>query len=96
VRSTEARPWKRLQTAFRTPLRALVRPREAETLPVRFDRRRIYVLPTPFGLFYALLLLTMTLGALNYNNNPALLLALLLAGAGLASSSASSSAGLLL
>lgn len=61
------------------------RPREPEPLPVAFDRRRIYVLPTRFGLFYTVLLATMGLGALNYNNNPALLLALLLAGAGLAS-----------
>ena len=60
------------------------RPREPEALPARFDRRRVYVLPTRFGLFYAVLLLAMLLGALNYNNNPALLLGLLLAGAGLA------------
>lgn len=58
-----------------------VRPREPEGLPVRLDRRRIYVLPTRFGLFFGLLLLAMGLGALNYNNNPALLLMLLLAGA---------------
>ena len=64
---------------------ALARPHEAEALPVEFDRRRVYVLPTRFGLFFATLLLVMTVGALNYNNNPALLLALLLAGAGLAS-----------
>lgn len=50
------------------------------------DRRRIYVLPTRFGLFVTALLLAMLLGALNYNNNPALLLALLLATAGIASS----------
>lgn len=61
------------------------RPRGPEALPTHFDRRRVYVLPTRFGLFYALLLATMLLGALNYNNNPALLLGLLLAGAGLAS-----------
>ncbi|KGM57540.1 membrane protein [Lysobacter arseniciresistens ZS79] len=61
------------------------RPREPEALPARFDRRRVYVLPTRFGLFYTVLLLAMLLGALNYNNNPALLLGLLLAGAGLAS-----------
>ncbi|MFL6593211.1 MAG: DUF58 domain-containing protein [Luteimonas sp.] len=56
------------------------RPRHPETLPVQFDRRRVYVLPTRFGLFFALLLLAMWLGALNYNNNPALMLGLLLAG----------------
>ena len=57
------------------------RPRHPELLPVLFDRRRIYVLPTRFGLLFALSLLVMGVGALNYNNNPALLLALLLAGA---------------
>lgn len=63
----------------------LMRPRSPEPLPARFDRRRVYVLPTRFGLFYAFALLAMTLGALNYNNNPALLLALLFVGAGIAS-----------
>lgn len=62
-------------------LMAWTRPRQAESLPVRLDRRRVYILPTPFGLFFALLLLAMWVGALNYNNNPALMLCLLLAGA---------------
>lgn len=66
-------------------LSLLARPRP-EALPIVLDRRRIYVLPTRFGLFVAALLLAMLLGALNYNNNPALLLALLLATAGIASS----------
>ncbi len=63
----------------------LTRPRDPESLPARLDRRRIYVLPTRFGMFYAFALLTMLAGALNYNNNPALLLGMLLGGAGLAS-----------
>jgi uncharacterized protein (DUF58 family) len=66
---------------LRQRLEAWARPRRPEALPVRLDRRRVYVLPTRFGLFFALLLLAMGLGALNYNNNPAILLALLLAGA---------------
>ncbi len=66
-------------------LQGLARPRAPETLPARLDRRRIYVLPTAFGLFFFALLLTMGVGALNYNNNPALLLCLLLAGTALAS-----------
>lgn len=70
---------------LRARLMPLTRPREVEALPVLFDRRRVYVLPTRFGLFYATSLLVMVVGALNYNNNPALLLALMLAGAGLAS-----------
>jgi len=70
---------------LRTRLERFQRPRAPEPLPVRVDRRRIYVLPTRFGSFYALLVLAMLLGALNYNNNPALLLALLLGATGLAS-----------
>ena len=62
-----------------------MRPRQAESLPVRLQRNRIYVLPTLTGLFFGLLIGTMGLGALNFNNNPALLLALLLAGAAQAS-----------
>lgn len=54
-------------------------------MPISIDRRRVYVLPSRFGFFYVLLVGTMGVGALNYNNNPALLLCLLLAGAGLAS-----------
>ena len=64
---------------------AWMRPRRAETLPARLTRHRIYVLPTASGLFFGLLLATMILGALNFNNNPALLLAFLLAGAAQAS-----------
>lgn len=63
----------------------LARPRQPETLPLQLVRQRIYVLPTRFGLFFATLLLTMLLGALNYNNNPALLLSLLLAATAMAS-----------
>ena len=63
----------------------LARPRVPETLPVKLDRRRVYVVPTRFGLFFTALLFAMLLGALNYNNNPALLLALLLGATGLAS-----------
>ena len=66
-------------------IEAWARPRGPETLPVTLLRNRVYVLPTRFGLFFALLITTMGLGALNYNNNPALLLALMLAGAAFAS-----------
>ena len=61
------------------------RPRAPEPLPVVIDRHRIYVLPTATGLFFGLLLGTMMLGALNFNNNPALLLGLLIAGTAQAS-----------
>jgi len=74
-------PRERLATRFAL----LARPRAAETLPVKLDRRRVYIVPTGFGWFFTALLFAMTLGALNYNNNPALLLALLLGATGLAS-----------
>lgn len=70
---------------LRARLALLARPRAAEPLPLTLDRRRVYVLPTAFGLFAGLLVGTMLLGALNYNNNPALLLALLLAATFMAS-----------
>ena len=80
-------PFPRLLSArwLSARLLSLARPRGPEPLPVALDRRRIYLLPTAFGWFFAALLLAMGLGALNYNNNPALLLALLLAGAANAS-----------
>lgn len=55
-------------------LPSLTRLRAAESLPIRLHRRRIYILPTGFGVVFALILLVMLLGALNYNNNSALLL----------------------
>lgn len=70
---------------WRQRLAQLAAPRAPEALPVQLDRRRIYILPTPFGGFLALLLAAMLLGALNYNNNPALLLAMLLGAAAMAS-----------
>jgi uncharacterized protein (DUF58 family) len=73
------------QQRLRKRFERWARPRQPETLPARIDRRRVYVLPTRFGLFFALLLAAMGLGALNYNNNPALMLVLLLAGAANAS-----------
>jgi uncharacterized protein (DUF58 family) len=57
---------------------AFVRPKTPEPLPARIDRRRIYILPTGFGLFLGVVLGAMLLGGLNYNNNPALLLVFVL------------------
>lgn len=62
-------------------LPALTRLKRSEALPLRLDRHRIYVLPTRFGVLFSAVLLTMLLGALNYNNNPALLLTCLLGAA---------------
>ena len=74
-----------MRAALRRRVQSWMRPRQPEPLPVLLRRNRIYVLPTATGLFFGLLLGTMGIGALNFNNNPALLLALLLAGAAQAS-----------
>lgn len=71
----------RLLAVAERRLPALTRLRAPEALPVRLHRRRIYVLPTLFGLAFAVLLAVMQLGALNYANNPALLLTCLLGAA---------------
>ncbi len=47
-------------------------PRDHQAFTI--GNRRIYVLPTRFGLFVGLSLAVLNLGALNYNNNAALLL----------------------
>jgi uncharacterized protein (DUF58 family) len=74
--------WSRLLALAERRLPALTRLKQIETLPILLHRRRIYVLPTRFGLVFSLVLLVMLLGALNYNNNPAMLLTCLLAAAG--------------
>jgi uncharacterized protein (DUF58 family) len=76
------RAWgERVLSAAERRLPALTRLRRAEPLPIRLDRRRIYVTPTRFGAAFGLLLFVMLLGALNYGNNPALLLTCLLGAA---------------
>ena len=40
-----------------------------DELPIVIDRRRIYILPTRFGIALALLLVAMLLAGLNYNSN---------------------------
>jgi uncharacterized protein (DUF58 family) len=41
----------------------------ADTLPMTIDRRRIYILPTRFGVMLASLLVAMLIAGLNYNSN---------------------------
>ncbi len=54
-----------------------------ETLPLTLRSGRVYVLPTRFGVFFALFTFVMLLGSLNYNNNMALMLVYLLLSLGL-------------
>jgi uncharacterized protein (DUF58 family) len=79
--NTSALRWSRLLEIAERRLPALTRLKREEPLPIALDRHRIYVLPTRFGLLFSLVLLVMLMGALNYNNNPAMLLTCLLAAA---------------
>ena len=73
-----SKAWLFVQAQAERRLPALTRLRETEALPIAIHRRRIYVLPSRFGLFFSGLLLAMAAGALNYNNNPALMLVFLI------------------
>ena len=75
----------RLQRMAEGRLPALTRFRRPESLPIALHRRRIYIVPTGFGLGFCVLLLVMLGGALNYSNNAALLLTCLLGAASAAS-----------
>lgn len=56
----------------------LNRGKQPEPLPIVLGRKRIFILPTGFGMGFAVILLVMLVGALNYSNNAALLLTALL------------------
>jgi len=57
----------------------------AEAGPITLDRRRVFILPTRGGLVFALVLLAMLLGAMNYDKSLAYALVFLLAGMALVS-----------
>lgn len=65
--------------------RRLLRRDAPEAGPVTLGRRRIYIIPTRTGLVFALLLLAMLIGAINYQNSLAFVLTFLLTGLGLVS-----------
>lgn len=73
--------WSKLLQRAERRLPALTRLKRTESLPILLHRRRIYVVPSRFGLIYSLMLLVMLIGSLNYSNNPALLLTCLLGAA---------------
>lgn len=65
-------------------LRRFLRGTGPEPGPVQLDLRRVFVLPTRQGLLFAVLLGTMLLGAINYDNSLAYALTFLLAGVAVA------------
>ncbi len=54
--------------------------KEPRSLPIRLRHRRLYVLPTRYGLLFFGILLAILIGAINHNNNLAFILAFLLGG----------------
>ena len=73
----------RLRERLGRPVAAWARRRTGTDLsPVTLNRRRIYILPTRLGIVYGLMLFTMLLAGLNYENNLALALTFVLAAAG--------------
>lgn len=54
-----------------------------DRIPLRLENRRIYILPTQFGVIYALALFAMLLASMNYNNSSGFALTFLLASLGL-------------
>ncbi|MBB3226855.1 uncharacterized protein (DUF58 family) [Luteibacter sp. Sphag1AF] len=76
-----ASPWRRIMAQAERRLPSLTRLRAREPLPIVLTRRRIYIVPTAFGVGFTVLLGVMLIGALNYANNAALMLSCLLGAA---------------
>ncbi|MCA3072459.1 MAG: DUF58 domain-containing protein [Rhodocyclaceae bacterium] len=70
--SSSGRPWRRLSDW-------LFNRRGREPAPVRLTQRRIFLLPTRYGLFFALVLLVMLGGSINYALSLGFVLTFLLA-----------------
>src|SRR6266850_3276273 len=69
-------PFRAIRDAFDRRMRNWsIRRNGVDRLPLSFHRRRVYILPTGFGLLYGFILFGMLLAGLNYNNNLALALA---------------------
>lgn len=77
-----SRRWLSQQSAF---WQRLLNRDHPETGPVTLSRRRIYILPSRTGLIFALVLLAMLLGAINYQNSLAYILTFLLTSLGVVS-----------
>ncbi len=65
-------------------IRWALRVRPPEPTPIHLTQRRVYVLPTRAGVLYAVSLLVMLLGAINYNLSLGYVLVFLLGGLGIA------------
>ena len=61
--------------ALPSGLHRFLKPKVAESLPARLNRKRIYILPTVFGIYLGMMLFAILLGSLNNGSNAALLFA---------------------
>ena len=78
LQSVNANGWMRRITArLNSRFSRILGKRAGRTLPILLNQKKLYVLPTGFGCFTALVLFVCVLGALNYNNNLALAFAFL-------------------
>ncbi len=62
----------RIQAGLRSRFSRTLGKRAGRTLPILLNQKKLYVLPTGFGCFTAVVLFICVLGGLNYNNNLAL------------------------
>lgn len=67
----------RMRQALERRLARLLTRNRNEALPIVLNQRRIYIVPSGFGFFFAVMMVVVLAGALNYNNNGALLFGLL-------------------
>ncbi len=72
-----------LPLPFSASIDRYIKRRYAYSGETRLGRKRVFILPTYFGSIYALTVIIMLIGALNYNNNPAFMLAFMLFSIGL-------------
>ena len=66
------------QTAINKLKARVIRRHGRDSLPISIHRRRIYILPTRFGLMLGIILAAMLIAGLNYNSNLALAFAFLM------------------
>lgn len=77
-------PWARVKSALRQRVHEWTRRRQGDDGErIALDRRRIYILPTRLGVGFAVMVVSMLGGGLNYGNNLGIALGLLLGSLGL-------------
>lgn len=81
-----ALPWRSVSAHLATRGRAWVKQRQGiDGHNVALHSRRIYILPTRFGLLYALIIMILLISSMNFSNNMGFALTFLLVGIGLVS-----------